>query len=179
MSWLERSATRLAWAMPWTSRLFSAITAGSEPRSRRRPRKRWQSRPNRGFSSGTRWARSTRGRGCSCRAGARKRCHFFSRDLVPSGPPGRKCGFRLTSVCWAMPTRSPGDSRMRTRRSNEGLAVAEKNDDRCHEAELHRLKGELLLAESPDQLPPPKTASTGPSRRPCASRARGGSCGPP
>lgn len=34
---------------------------------------------------------------------------------------------------------------------NEGLAVAEKNDDRCHEAELHRLKGELLLAESPDQ----------------------------
>jgi hypothetical protein len=24
-------------------------------------------------------------------------------------------------------------------------AVAEKNDDRCHEAELHRLKGELLL----------------------------------
>ena len=35
---------------------------------------------------------------------------------------------------------------------NEGLAVAEKNDDRCHEAELHRLKGELLLAESPDQM---------------------------
>jgi predicted ATPase len=31
----------------------------------------------------------------------------------------------------------------------EGLAVAEKNDDRCHEAELYRLKGELLLAESP------------------------------
>src|SRR5262249_5165888 len=35
---------------------------------------------------------------------------------------------------------------------DEGLAVAEKNDDRCHEAELHRLKGELLLAESPDRL---------------------------
>jgi predicted ATPase len=34
---------------------------------------------------------------------------------------------------------------------DEGLAVAEKNDDRCHEAELHRLQGELLLAESPDQ----------------------------
>jgi serine/threonine protein kinase/predicted ATPase len=31
---------------------------------------------------------------------------------------------------------------------NEGLAVVEKNDDRSHEAELHRLKGELLLAES-------------------------------
>ncbi len=34
---------------------------------------------------------------------------------------------------------------------DEGLAVAEKNDDRLQEAELHRLKGELLLAESPDQ----------------------------
>lgn len=33
----------------------------------------------------------------------------------------------------------------------EGLSVAEKNGDRCHEAELLRVKGELLLAESPDQ----------------------------
>jgi class 3 adenylate cyclase/predicted ATPase len=35
---------------------------------------------------------------------------------------------------------------------DEGLAVAEKNDDRCFEAELNRLQGELLLAESPDRL---------------------------
>jgi predicted ATPase len=34
---------------------------------------------------------------------------------------------------------------------NEALAIAERNDDRFEEAELHRLKGELLLAESPDQ----------------------------
>jgi serine/threonine protein kinase/predicted ATPase len=34
----------------------------------------------------------------------------------------------------------------------EALAVADKNDERCHEAELHRLKGELVLAESPDQV---------------------------
>lgn len=34
---------------------------------------------------------------------------------------------------------------------NEGLTVAEKNDDRCHEPELHRLKGELHLAESRDE----------------------------
>jgi predicted ATPase len=31
----------------------------------------------------------------------------------------------------------------------EALAVAEKNDDRCHEAELHRLRGERLRAETP------------------------------
>jgi serine/threonine protein kinase/class 3 adenylate cyclase/predicted ATPase len=34
---------------------------------------------------------------------------------------------------------------------DEALAVAEKNDDRCHEAELHRLQGELVLAESLDR----------------------------
>jgi class 3 adenylate cyclase/tetratricopeptide (TPR) repeat protein len=33
----------------------------------------------------------------------------------------------------------------------EGLAVAEKNDDRSYEAELYRLKGELLLAESANE----------------------------
>jgi serine/threonine protein kinase/predicted ATPase len=35
---------------------------------------------------------------------------------------------------------------------NEGLAIAEQNDDRCDEAELHRLRGELLLAESGDEI---------------------------
>src|SRR5262249_12318058 len=37
---------------------------------------------------------------------------------------------------------------------DEALAVAERNDDRFQEAELHRLRGELLLAESPDQAAP-------------------------
>jgi predicted ATPase len=35
---------------------------------------------------------------------------------------------------------------------NEGLAIAEKNDNHTYEAELHRLKGELLLAASPDAV---------------------------
>ncbi len=33
---------------------------------------------------------------------------------------------------------------------NEALMLVEKNDDRIQEAELHRLHGELLLAESPE-----------------------------
>jgi class 3 adenylate cyclase/predicted ATPase len=37
---------------------------------------------------------------------------------------------------------------------NEGLAIAEKNDNRTHEAELHRLKGELHLAEGSNQEAP-------------------------
>jgi len=34
---------------------------------------------------------------------------------------------------------------------DEALSLVEKNDERFQEAELHRLKGELLLAESDDQ----------------------------
>ena len=34
---------------------------------------------------------------------------------------------------------------------DEGLALTEKHDDRSHEAELQRLKGELVLLESGDQ----------------------------
>jgi predicted ATPase len=56
---------------------------------------------------------------------------------------------------------------------NEGLEVAEKNDDRCHEAELHRLKGELLLAESPDHFP----AAEDCFRRAAATALRQGSKG--
>src|SRR6202011_269481 len=35
---------------------------------------------------------------------------------------------------------------------NEALTLVEKNDERFQEAELHRLKGELLLAEWGDQI---------------------------
>ena len=35
---------------------------------------------------------------------------------------------------------------------DEGLTVAAKNDDRCHQAELYRLQGELVLAQSPEQV---------------------------
>ena len=34
---------------------------------------------------------------------------------------------------------------------DEGLAIVQKNDERFQEAELHRLKGELLLTEFPDR----------------------------
>jgi adenylate cyclase len=35
---------------------------------------------------------------------------------------------------------------------DEGLTVAAKNDDCSHEAELYRLQGELVLAQSPEQV---------------------------
>ena len=34
---------------------------------------------------------------------------------------------------------------------DEGLAISEETDERCQDAELHRLQGELLLAEAPEQ----------------------------
>jgi tetratricopeptide (TPR) repeat protein len=45
-----------------------------------------------------------------------------------------------------------GRFREALRSLDEGLALVEKNDDRCQEAEQYRLKGELFLAESPDQV---------------------------
>ena len=132
-----------------------------------------------GFSSGTRWACSTRGRGCSCRAGIEEAIAASPQGVaVPSGPPGRRCAFPSYLGMLGDAYTQAGRFEDAHKALDEGLAVAEKNDDRCHEAELHRLKGELLLAESPDQMPPPKTASARPSRRPAASRARRGSCGP-
>jgi len=59
----------------------------------------------------------------------------------------------------------------------EGLAVSEKNDERCQEAELRRLEGELLLAESPDQAKAPRNVSARPLRRHVVNRARRGNCG--
>ena len=35
---------------------------------------------------------------------------------------------------------------------DEGLRIAEQNDDRFQEAELHRLKGELMLCGSRDEV---------------------------
>ena len=35
---------------------------------------------------------------------------------------------------------------------DEGLAIGEETDERCQEAELHRLKGELLRVEAPEQV---------------------------
>jgi predicted ATPase len=35
---------------------------------------------------------------------------------------------------------------------SEALILVDKNDERCQEAELHRQKGELLLAELADQV---------------------------
>jgi len=56
--------------------------------------------------------------------------------------------FQLSILCDAyLRTGRFEDAR---RALTEGLAISEKNDDRCQEAELHRLMGELLLAESPD-----------------------------
>ena len=53
---------------------------------------------------------------------------------------------------------------------SEALALAEKNDERFHEAELHRLQGELVLAESDDQAVAEENERWGKARTITASR---------
>ena len=83
--------------------------------------------------------------------GRRRSAPLLPRGFATSGPPGRKSAHRLTSALL-------GDAYTQSARFDEahkaldeGLAVVEKNDDRCHEAELYRLRANSLLAESPDQ----------------------------
>jgi predicted ATPase len=69
-------------------------------------------------------------------------------------------GFRATGAELSLPFQlsTLGEAYTQAGRFNdacrtldEGLTLGEKHDERCQEAELHRLKGELLLAEAPDQ----------------------------
>ena len=57
---------------------------------------------------------------------------------------------------------------------NKALSVAEENHDRCHEAELHRLKGELALAHGRARKRR-RLTSIDRSRSPNSSKAKPGS----
>ena len=74
-------------------------------------------------------------KGHRCLPGRRCRADPY----IPVQHPGRRL-----HACRPVRGRAPA--------LDEGLAIAEKNDERCQEAELHRLQGDLLLAESPDQI---------------------------
>ena len=101
--------------------------------------------------SGTRWARSHKGAGLLLQGRREEALPLLLKGFDAFRATGAEV--RVPSYLGML-----GDAYTQAGRFedahkalNEGLAVAEKNDDRCHEAELHRLKGELLLAESPDQ----------------------------
>ena len=61
---------------------------------------------------------------------------------------------------------------------NEALAIADTNDDRCQEAELHRLLGGASCWPNRPATPVPRSASVRRFRPPGLSRAARGSCGP-
>ena len=114
VSWPARSATRSASAMPWTSRRFSTITAGSEPRSRRAAEEEMAIATEQGFPFWHALGTLHKGAGMLLQGRREEALPLLLKGFRPSGPPGRKCAFRPTSACWAMPTRRPGASRTRT-----------------------------------------------------------------
>ena len=153
---------------------LSLLLPARRPDSRRRPWKRRPSGRSKAFRCGTRSARFTMARRCSCTAGATKRCRFSPRDMHAFRATGAE--LRVPSYLGLL-----GDAYRRLddiddahRSLDEGLAALEKNDDRCHEPELHRLKGELWLAESADGHALPRNAFVAPSRRLSVSAARRG-----
>jgi serine/threonine protein kinase/predicted ATPase len=91
-------------------------------------------------------------------AGAATLLHGRRDEALPLLTKGYSA-FRATGAAVRVPTYLSvlGDAYIQSGRFedarkalDEGLVVAEKNDDRSHEAELHRLRGELVLAESPE-----------------------------
>ena len=62
---------------------------------------------------------------------------------------------------------------------SEALALVETTGERYYEAELHRLKGELLLSKPPRRCRMPRPVSSSPSTLPVVSRRNRSSCGPP
>jgi len=91
MSWLERSATRLAWpcrglyGLPLHfCRLGAQVEAAAEEEI--------AIGKGTGFSDVARVS-TFKGRGCSCKVGQRRPCPFSSRDFIPSEPPARKWRF--------------------------------------------------------------------------------------
>ena len=130
---------------------FLATTAASAPKFSSRRRRDGPRRRSRAFELWHALGTLHKGAGCSCKGGATKHCPSCSRAFATFRATGAEVRLRPTSACWAMRIRSHARFDDAHKALDEGLAVAEKNDDRCHEAELHRLQGELLLAESPDQ----------------------------
>jgi len=67
--------------------------------------------------------------------------------------------------------------RGRPQSAERSTAVVEKNDERCHEAELYRLQGELSLAETPANSAKPRPVFRNPSTPPAGNTAGRGNCG--
>ena len=149
---------------------------GSEVR--RPPRKRSKSPPSKGSLFGTRPALSSRVPAWSRRA-ADGSASFLRNDdeAFRAGGARFTLPFQFSTLGEALIRAGQFEEALRA--LDEGLAVGEETDERCQEAELHRLKGELLRAAAPEETPPQRTASSLPSRRPFASEAKAGSCGPP
>ena len=105
-----------------------------------------------GFQLWLRWGKFTKELASSCKG--------VGRTALPTLQTGYR-DFRATRAEVRTPTYLAilGEAYTRSARFedarkvlDEGLTVAEKNDDRCHQAELYRLQGELVLLQSPDQF---------------------------
>ena len=66
---------------------------------------------------------------------------------MPTAPPERGSRFPIISACSPTPSPKSGAGSEATGVLDNALAIAERSDERCQEAELYRLKGELALSE--------------------------------
>ena len=81
--------------------------------------------------------------------GTWRRC---TRAWPPGGPQGQNSYGRTISLCWPKLYRTRGQIAQGLTVLAEALAVVENTRERFYEAELYRLKGELLLQSGVQSL---------------------------
>ena len=97
-----------------------------------------------------------------------------------SGHGGRRWHRPISWPCWPRPHLKAGQAEEGLRVLAEALAAVHDSGERCYEAELYRLQGELLLAQAGCSLRQRrKPVFSKPSPLPAASRRSHWSCGRP
>ena len=143
--------TRIVWLAPCTllPSSTSFVVRGRQPRSG--PRWRSRSLGSRGPPYGWRGERSCGAGRWPGRDREQRGWRRCARACLPIGLPGQSRNGRISWPCWPKGIGNTGEVQEGLRVLAEALAAADTTGERYCEAELHRLKGELLLLQSADQ----------------------------
>ena len=100
-----------------------------------------------GFPVGRPWERSCVGGRWPCRARARRGWPRSARGSPPSEPPGQRCSSHTFAPCWRTSAAHLGHTEDGLQALAEAHTLVEQQEERWWEAEIHRLRGVLLLRQ--------------------------------
>ena len=147
--WRWRTSCRIpiVWRLRGVGQPSSRSFAGTcRPcTSTQRPPSR--SRPSRAFHSGRPWERACVGGRWPCRARARREWPRSARGSPPGGPPGQQLSVPYLCTLLAEVSAHLGHTEDGLQALAEAHTLVEQHEERWWEAEVHRLRGVLLLRQ--------------------------------